>query len=744
MAVFLARPNANAGATNNWTVNGGVAVWDALNDAVTAPTAPPVGSDFISTTTTGNVAEVALDDVSLVAGRTINSIIARVYCATSGVRRTLTIDLRYNVGGTGADTSLGTTVISQNTGANWQTVTANTNSLTDDELSSLRLRFTATVSSSTSTGTATVYAAYTDVTYTANVNLTASADDAVSGYDTADARSLFVRSGTDSAPAADGGDASVLGGEIQTTTVGAVAEVALEDYGLPAGSDASSVTAIVRASTGAGIAIDVQLRTASTVLASGTIPAGSAEARFEFTYNGDPLTQSDVDDLRLRFTTTGTGGGLARVAAAYADVAAVGAPPTSFSVSGSDTAAASDTGTRSALSFSRDGSDAVTGSDAAARGATLRTRTGTDTAPAADSASPRITRVRTTTDTAPAVDALSRYFSTQRDGSDTAPAADSASRGPQSFSRTTLELLTPADDAATRVSSTSAIAADLAPATDSASKGASLYYGVTADTAPAADAANRSALSFTRGGVDTAPASDSTTRNTVEFRRSTGDNASASDAASRTTLDFRRATGDNAPATDAAIGTRTAALRTRTASDAAPANDAAIRGALAIVRFTADLAPATDFVIGERGGYAPQTRWPVTIVVDGYRGIAVPDDDYSDAEVDVPVMAARGLLGHATATVNVAGGNLALTSGGGSAEQQPGGGTVLVLSGTGAAEPLVTSQVGHADAPTPNSTADGPDGSSSADTSADGQATADPAPGGGATDTDDYVGEATI
>lgn len=179
MAVATLRPSGVTG-TNNWTATGAADAAAALDDVVTDPTAPSTGSDFVATSTTNNVFEVALADPSLAAGRVISSIVAKVYCATTGTRRTLTLTLRYNVGGTGTDTVLATVVVGVNTAAAWQTLTASTAGLTDAELNSLRIRGVATVSSSTSTGTATAYAAYVDVTYTAATDYTTNPADTLS------------------------------------------------------------------------------------------------------------------------------------------------------------------------------------------------------------------------------------------------------------------------------------------------------------------------------------------------------------------------------------------------------------------------------------------------------------------------------------------------------------------------------------------------------------------------------------
>lgn len=170
MATATIRPVV--GGTNAWiTTPASQFAYDMLDDVVTDPTAPSTASDFISTSTTTAVADQVLADPSLPAGRTINSIVAHVYCATTGVRRTLTIELYYLLGGSGAATSLGTTVVPASSAAAWKTVTASSTGLSDAELNSLRVKLTATVSSSTSTGTATAYAAYVDIDYAVAASL---------------------------------------------------------------------------------------------------------------------------------------------------------------------------------------------------------------------------------------------------------------------------------------------------------------------------------------------------------------------------------------------------------------------------------------------------------------------------------------------------------------------------------------------------------------------------------------------
>lgn len=177
MAALTLRPNADTG-TNQWAITasaspgGETARWQVLDEVVTNPTpAPATANDFIRTSTTGQVSEVALADVgALQSGRTLDSIVANIYAQSGGTRRTIVCDLRYNVGGTGADTSLGTVTVPNNaTTAQWFTISVAAGSLatlTDAELNSLRLRFTTATSASTSTTAGTVYAAYVVVTYT--------------------------------------------------------------------------------------------------------------------------------------------------------------------------------------------------------------------------------------------------------------------------------------------------------------------------------------------------------------------------------------------------------------------------------------------------------------------------------------------------------------------------------------------------------------------------------------------------
>ncbi|HEX8082780.1 MAG TPA: Ig-like domain-containing protein [Solirubrobacteraceae bacterium] len=97
-------------------------------------------------------------------------------------------------------------------------------------------------------------------------------------------------------------------------------EVGLGDVALRSGENVTSVRSWGYATTGDARTIDVDLRHGTTVLASGSWPAGAPAQWQSLTYTGS-LTQLEVNDLRQHRTIQGNGASTAtRVYAAYAEV----------------------------------------------------------------------------------------------------------------------------------------------------------------------------------------------------------------------------------------------------------------------------------------------------------------------------------------------------------------------------------------------------------------------------------------
>jgi predicted phage tail protein len=120
-------------------------------------------------------------------------------------------------------------------------------------------------------------------------------------------------------------------------------EVGLSDVVLRGGENVTSVKGWGYVTTGDSRSIDSQLRTSSTVLASGTWPAGLPASWQSLTYTGT-LSQAEVDDLRQRRTIQGSGASTAtRVYASYAEVVTDMAAPAPTITSGPGVAGQSPT-----------------------------------------------------------------------------------------------------------------------------------------------------------------------------------------------------------------------------------------------------------------------------------------------------------------------------------------------------------------------------------------------------------------
>lgn len=153
MATATLRPNGEISRHTDWVItDGGATTADqVLDDAVTQPTAPGTGSDYVSHIQLGTTnVEVALETVTV---GTVMSAKVWYYAALSGVSPSLTTKLFKGA------TEIATVTITSGAAA-WYSVTY-TGNLTQAEVDDLRIRFGAANTAST----CTVYAAYVELTY---------------------------------------------------------------------------------------------------------------------------------------------------------------------------------------------------------------------------------------------------------------------------------------------------------------------------------------------------------------------------------------------------------------------------------------------------------------------------------------------------------------------------------------------------------------------------------------------------
>ena len=154
MPSYVLRPDVTG--TNSWAINlPALNVADALDDAVTQPTAPSTTGDSVSTNTANAVCESNVGGFTLAAGEVVESVTLWIYCST-GAKRAIDFDI-YTVG----PTKLTTTVrVDAALGNGWRSVTY-TGSLTQAQLDALYLRMLcASTAGGGGAGTVTAYAAY--------------------------------------------------------------------------------------------------------------------------------------------------------------------------------------------------------------------------------------------------------------------------------------------------------------------------------------------------------------------------------------------------------------------------------------------------------------------------------------------------------------------------------------------------------------------------------------------------------
>lgn len=157
------RPNATV--SNGYTVTGPATAHEALDEAVTQPTAPDTATDHISTSTVGAVAEVALADYALGAGESVTETRLWVYLG-AGAKRGHRVSLRHGA------TILATADFPTETG--WQSV-ASTTVLTQAQIDDLRAHLECySTAGGGGQGTITVYATYIDLAVVAVYDKTGS------------------------------------------------------------------------------------------------------------------------------------------------------------------------------------------------------------------------------------------------------------------------------------------------------------------------------------------------------------------------------------------------------------------------------------------------------------------------------------------------------------------------------------------------------------------------------------------
>ena len=110
---------------------------------------------------------------------------------------------------------------------------------------------------------------------------------------------------------------------IRTNASGRIAEIGMDTQQLASGDAVTSTVARVYALNGNSRTITMGLYTGSTLLGNTSIPAGGAAAWRTFT-SSTALTQAQVDDLRIRFTSAGTGSQNGTVFAAYVSLTTAG------------------------------------------------------------------------------------------------------------------------------------------------------------------------------------------------------------------------------------------------------------------------------------------------------------------------------------------------------------------------------------------------------------------------------------
>lgn len=111
---------------------------------------------------------------------------------------------------------------------------------------------------------------------------------------------------------------------LSSTAAGRTAEVGLGPQTLATGDSVAAITAWAYVDTGNRRPVTLTLLTGATSLGSVTEPAGSA-AGWRSASTSTALTQAQVDDLRIRLTTGGSGASSAsRAYAAYAELRTTG------------------------------------------------------------------------------------------------------------------------------------------------------------------------------------------------------------------------------------------------------------------------------------------------------------------------------------------------------------------------------------------------------------------------------------